>query len=137
MPISTETPATGYLHCRNAMCAGYHQQEAPVSKVETSWTFGEMGGDGVFTHMVQNSSVVYVADAKELPCPVCGENREVSGQPRPSYQPLSGHDPMGLLNVPRFDPNGTAPESDEEIEARIRARLKEEQIEARLRAEMD
>jgi hypothetical protein len=45
------------------------------------------------------------------------------------------------LALPKFDsaasPAPVAGETDEEIEMRLRAKLREEQIEARLRAEME
>lgn len=151
MPTVTETDTTGYAHCRNAMCAGYMQQQVPATREESTWTFGELGGDGVFTHMPERSMItlLFVNDGTDgkpddRPCPACGEPREVTADPRPSYQPLSGHDPMGLLNAPRFNAAaqfdmgaGAGPgESDEAIEQRIRARVREEQIEARVREEM-
>lgn len=147
MPVITEQPATVYLHCRNVYCPGNDQQQAEGRRVEEAQTFGENGGDGIFTHFVERSMVVYRADEAQLPCPGCGEDREVTGDPRPSYQPLSGYDPRGLLDVPKFDAGRQAEitsvpahirgESDEEMESRLRATLREEQMMARLRAELD
>lgn len=144
MPTVTATPVKAYAHCRDARCPGYNQQEVDAVREEASYTFGELGGDGVFTHMQERSSVEWkFADVEDAPCPVCSELREVTGSHRPSYQPLSGHDPLGLLSAPKFDAAAAAVpaeirgESDGEIEARLRVKLKEEAIEARLRAELE
>lgn len=147
MPTITAVPVTGYASCRNALCPGYHEEEVPALREETSFTFGELGGDGVFKHMEERSVVEHkFADETDAPCPGCGRERICSGEPRPQYEGLSGFDPMGLLNVPKFNAAqqaeavavaGTPGESDEEIESRLRAKLREEQIEARLRAELD
>lgn len=142
MPALTETPITAYAHCRDARCPGYQQQEVQAVRVETGWTYGENGGDGVFTHMQEKSSVEFrFADDAEAPCPVCTVPREVTGDARPSYQPLSGFDPLGLLSVPKFDAAAQVPvdirgETDEEMEARLRAEIREEQMRERLREEM-
>jgi hypothetical protein len=143
MPTVTAVAVQGYAHCRDARCPGYHQQAVPAVREEASYTFGENGGDGIFTHMTESSRVEYVfADKADAPCPVCSTLREVTGDPRPQYVNESGHDPMGLLGVPKFDAAeapvfSPEPETDEEIETRLRAKLREEAIEARLRAEMD
>lgn len=147
MPAVTTTPIKAYAHCRNALCSGYQQVEVDGLKEVAAYTYGEMGGDDIFYSFVQNSIVEYkFADPEDAPCPGCGEPREVTGDPRPSYQALSGHDPMGLLGMPKFDAArqnqvvataGSLTESDEEIELRLRAKLREEQIEAKLRAEME
>jgi hypothetical protein len=137
MPTITATPAVAYAHCRNARCPGYDQQQIEGRRVETAQTFGENGGDGIFMSFVERSMVTYEAVDESG----CGEDREVTGDPRPSYQPISGHDPMGLLSTPGFDPAqtapapGFAPETDEEMEARLRAQLREEQMLQRLRDE--
>lgn len=140
MPTVVATEVKGFAHCRDARCPGYQQQEVDAVREESSQTFGENGGDGPFLHMIERSSVEFrFKDSDDVPCPVCSQPREVSETPRPQYQPLSGHDPMGLLSVAPFDP-GKVPEvveSDEAVEARVRQRLKEEQIEARLRKEME
>jgi hypothetical protein len=143
MPTFAQETVKAYCHCRDARCPGYHQEEVDAVREEASYTFGENGGDGVFTHMIESSRVEYrFADDQDAPCPVCRTPREVTGEPRPQYVNESGHDPMGLLSVPKFDakaevPAGVRGETDEEIEARLRAKLREEAIEARLRAELD
>lgn len=124
MPSVTETPVKGYAHCRNARCGGYQQQEVDAVREEKAYTFGDGGGDGVFTHMIERSMVSFLfADPGEAPCPSCGEPREVSGEPRPSYQPLSGHDPMFLVTSgAKFDPsvvNTPADARQAELEAKL------------------
>jgi hypothetical protein len=147
LPTITQQDVRAYAHCRNARCPGYAQQEIAAVREESSQTFGENGGDGVFTHMPERSVVEYrFADPEDVPCPVCSAPREVTGDPRPQYQPLSGHDPLGLLQVPRFDAGKqaervehieTGQESELELEARIRRQLLAERLEAKLRAEIE
>ena len=100
MPRFNETVIRGFAHCRNSRCPGNAQQEVDAVRVETEYTFGDHGGDGVFTSMVESSVVEHrFADPEEAPCPACGEGREVTDKARPSYLPLSGKDPMGLLGM--------------------------------------
>jgi hypothetical protein len=141
MPTITATPAQAYAHCRDARCPGYHQQEVPAVREESFYTFGENGGDGVFMSMIESSRVSFAfADPDDAPCPVCGVPREVTGTQRPQYVNESGHDPLGLLGVPKFDatnvPASVRGETDEEMEARLRQEIREEQMRERLRAEM-
>lgn len=138
MPTVTETPVKGYAHCRNARCPGYQQQEVDAVREEKSFTFGDGGGDGVFTHMVERSMVAFLfADPGEASCPSCGEAREVTGDPRPSYQPLSGHDPMFLATSgAKFDPSMVVPPGEDktaELEAKLA--LMQEQMAALLKAQ--
>lgn len=141
MPTIVAVAVQGYAHCRDARCGGYAQQAVDAIREEASYTFGENGGDGVFTHMVESSRVEYrFADDTDAPCPACMQPREVTGEPRPQYVNESGHDPLGLLALPKFDTEAAPAsrgETDEEIEMRLRAKLREEVIEARLRAEME
>lgn len=60
-------------------------------------TYVDAGGD---MPGVQNSHVTFrFADEADSPCGTCGHPREVSDQKRRVYQPLSGHDPNGLLHI--------------------------------------
>lgn len=146
MPTITPVPVFAYAHCRDARCPGYQQEQVDAIREETSYTFGENGGDGVFTHMIESSRVEYrFTDTKDSPCPVCGVPREITGTPRPQYVNESGFDPMGLLSLPKFqsdsDAGASVPghlrgETDEEMEARLRQEIREEQMRARLREEM-
>lgn len=137
MPTVTETPVKGYAHCRNARCPGYQQEEIDAVREEKSFTFGDGGGDGVFTHMIERSMVAFLfANPEDAPCPSCREPREVSGDPRPSYQPLSGHDPMGLLQFGGFDPSMVVPPGEDKT-AELEAKLAQmqEQMAALLKAQ--
>jgi hypothetical protein len=51
-------------------------------------------------------SQVYIefADEGDAACRSCGAQRSVTDKPRPTYQPLSGHDPNGLLYLSGFNP---------------------------------
>lgn len=91
----------GYAHCNNPRCPGHSQERVEAVRRETSHTYRERGGNAPG---VESSYVtLHFADPDEAACPHCSRNREVSDQPRKSYAPLSGHDPMGLLGVPGFD----------------------------------
>jgi hypothetical protein len=140
MPTVVPTPIQGYAHCRDARCPGYAQEAVPAVREEASYTFGENGGDGIFTHMIESSRVEYVfADAGDAPCPVCSVAREVTAEPRPQYINESGHDPMGLLGLPKFNASevpAAVGESDDAMEARLRREIAEERMRERLRAEM-
>ncbi len=104
MPSVTETPQRAWAHCRDARCPGYNQEEIDAVHEETSFTFGEGGGDGIFAGMEERSMVEFKAvDPEDVPCPACGVAREVTGQARPSYRNESGHDPLGLLGGPKFN----------------------------------
>lgn len=136
MATVTETPVKGYAHCRNARCPGYQQEEVDAVREEKAFTYGDGGGDGVFMHMVERSMVSFLfANPDDAPCPSCKEPREMSGEPRPSYQPLSGHDPMFLATSgAKFDPgvvNTPADAKQAELEAKLA--IQEQQI-ARLLA---
>jgi hypothetical protein len=128
MPTVSEAPARAYAHCRNARCPGYQQQEVAAVREEVGFTYRELNGnkgapdpyDGLF----ERSSVRFrFEDESEAGCPVCGETREVTGEPRPSYQPLSGHDPLGLLQFGGFDAGMQVPPDDRtaELEAKLAA----------------
>jgi hypothetical protein len=142
MPTITATPVRAYCHCRDARCPGYHQEAIDAVHEEASYTYGENGGDGVLKNMVESSRVEYrFADKADAPCPVCSARREVTGTPRPQYVNESGHDPLGLLGMPKFNTSESAPahvrgETDEEMEARLRQEIREEQMRVRLRSEM-
>lgn len=146
MPNFTLTPVKAYAHCRHALCSGYEQVEVDGLREVAAYTYGEMGGDDIFTQFVQNSIVEFrFADADDAPCPSCGQPREVTGESRPSYAAMSGHDQNGLLNLPKFDAAKQAQrvehiarsESDEEMEVRLRQQIKEERMMAKLRGELE
>lgn len=103
MPTVTVENRKLFAHCRNPMCPGYKQSEVDGLVQETGWRFDENGGDipGIERSFVS----LNFADQDDAPCGSCGDRRELSLDSRPSYEPLSGFDPMGLLREPKFDPN--------------------------------
>jgi hypothetical protein len=128
VPQVTATPATVYLHCRDARCSGYNQQEVAGYREESVQTFGENGGDGIFTNFPERSIVSFHAAGEKdelagiVACPGCGQSREVSGDPRPQYQAMSGHDPMGLVGGIQFSPNQVSTVQDAEL-AELKAQV--------------
>jgi hypothetical protein len=123
MPQVTVTPATVFLHCRDARCPGYNQQEVAGVREESVQTFGDNGGDGIFTNFPERSTVAFRADdVEDVACPGCGQSREVSGDPRPQYQAISGHDPMGLVGGIQFSPNLVNTQQDAEL-AELKAQV--------------
>ncbi len=121
VPRVSKTPIEGFAHCRNARCAGYGQEKVSAERVLSEWTYVELGGDmpGV------EKSQVYVefVDQGDAPCPHCGVDRVVTDKPRPTYQPLSGHDQNGLLYLSGFNPAAqAASQANAEVEG-LRAEL--------------
>lgn len=102
MPTITEVPIQAYAHCIDARCQGHEQEQVEAIRKEDSFTYAERGGNLPGT---ENSFVrVRFADEAESNCRHCGRIRELSETPRRRYDgSLSGHDPMGLLEVDPFD----------------------------------
>lgn len=135
MPTQTSDLVRAYAHCINPMCPGYGQEEVPAVSTETSYTFRDHGGNSreVFRSFVE---LRYAVDAVEeqdrdayveqyrdaAACRSCGRPRELSATQRPSYLPLSGHDPMGLLTSPAFNPAVVNTTQDAEL-AEMKAKL--------------
>lgn len=116
MPTVTDTSQVVWAHCRNARCPGYTQEEIQGFREEHVQTFGENGGDGIFMPMTERSMVSFRAESQEdVPCHACGQPRDVTGEPRPAYQPISGHDPLGLIGGLAFDPQRVNTEQDAQI----------------------
>lgn len=102
MPTVTEQAVTAFAHCIVSRCAGNNQESVQAIRVETGHSYEDLGGDWPF---VERSHVsVRFADEADAVCPHCGERREVTLEQRKQYAPLSGHDPMGLLDIQPFDP---------------------------------
>lgn len=103
MPTIAEMPIKAYAHCIDARCPGHEQEQVEAIRKEDSFTYAERGGNLGGT---ENSFVrVRFADESESTCRQCGRIRELSETPRRKYDgSLSGHDPMGLLDVEPFDP---------------------------------
>src|SRR3954466_5691424 len=84
MPTITEAPIRAFAHCRNPRCAGNNQEEVDAVQQTESYSFVERGGD---LPGEENSIVrVNFASEEDQPCPQCGLLREVTADPRPSYQ---------------------------------------------------
>lgn len=115
--IVTEATVKAFAHCRHPLCPGYGQEEVDAVRTETAYGFKDNGGDlpGIERSMV----MLVFADDDARACRNCGRDRELTGDARPSYQPLSGFDPMGLINgsVAPFDPNVVNTEADQRIAA--------------------
>lgn len=122
MPHVVVEMVKAYAHCPNARCSGYLQEQVDAERVDTNYLYTDNGGD---LPGVERSTVQFRwPDGADAGCPGCGATRELSGSARPSYQPLSGHDPNGLINgsVAKFDPaKVNAPESPRvaELEAQL------------------
>lgn len=98
----TETPIDGYAHCTNARCPGYQQVEVPLVRTVTEHRYVDSGGD---MPGIEKSFVRFrFANDADRHCPHCSTkdkkiHRDCGDEPRPSYDPLSGKDPMGLLSI--------------------------------------
>lgn len=120
MPTVKETPVKGYAHCPDSRCPGSNQERVAAVKVTTEHTYAENGGDLPF---VEKSFEHYrFADDDARVCAACGRGREVTGQQRPSYAPLSGFDQQGLLGAKAFNPAAGAQPADPRI-AELEAKL--------------
>lgn len=117
MPTVTETPVRAYAHCVIPVCAGYRQAEVDAVRTETAYTFADNGGD--LPGIERSNMRLSFADEDDQACPSCGGARDLSEQARRSYDPLSGHDPNGLLKFGPFE--GVQPKDDRvaELEAKV------------------
>lgn len=130
MPTQDIAKVRLYAHCRNALCAGYAQQEIEGVRIRTDYAYRDNGGD---IPGVERSCVDLLwgdpedreGNTAKMACPFCQQRRELSETVRPSYQPMSGHDPMGLVNGGVKAYNASAPpntERDAEV-AELRAQV--------------
>jgi hypothetical protein len=107
MPTITEAVQTGFAHCTNPRCPGHDQEEVQIVRRETAFGYDENGGNlpGFERSFVNVGFYNDGTDGKpdESVCPYCHGHREATDQARRQYEPLSGHDPKGLLAVARFD----------------------------------
>jgi hypothetical protein len=101
MPTITESPVDALAHCIEPRCPGYAQESVPGRRVEESFTFVELNGtaEGAIPGFERSMVRIEFADEDNRPCPHCGGPRDITDQPRVSYQNLSGHDQMGLLKM--------------------------------------
>jgi hypothetical protein len=122
MPTVTEKPVQVYAHCGVPTCPGATQAPVEGFEVVTSFSFVDRGGD--IPGEEQSNVQFRFAEPAEAACPSCGRARHITDQAKISYQPLSGFDPMGLLEAEAFDPgkrNTIADEQVAELEAKNRA----------------
>lgn len=135
--IVTPEKVKAYAHCLSPMCQGYGQEELDVTRTTIEYTYGDNGAD-MFKSMVERSTIMLTfADGEDRACRFCGGARELSEQPRPSYQALSGYDPMGLVNgtTGAFNPQVVNTEADAKVAALEAAMSRQAaQIEALLAA---
>lgn len=144
MPTITQAPIRGFAHCRNPRCSGNNQEEVDAIQQTESYSFIERGGDLPgeensivrvnFAHNgVDPNTGEYNREQDESLCPHCGLVREVSADPRPSYQGEWGQQDF-LLDIEvgkdgtRFDPSKTV-----ELQAAASEKLAEENAELRER----
>lgn len=116
--IVTPERVKAYAHCLNPACPGYGQQQLDVTRTTIGYGFKDNGGD--LPGIERSTVTLEFADPADQPCRTCSRPRELSEHPRPSYQPISGYDPMGLVNgsVPQsFDPNRVNTEADARVAA--------------------
>lgn len=115
--IVTPAQVKAYAHCQNPLCPGYGQEEVDAVRTEFAWTFGDSDPKSVFKNMIDRSTMMFeYANGEDRACRSCSTDRELTGTARPTYQALSGFDPMGLLNA-KFDPNTVNTEADARIAA--------------------
>lgn len=125
---------SGYAHCNDPSCSGNSQQPVPVIRHTTNATYLDGGGD--LPGIEKSWTAFSFADAEDEKCPFCSDRREVTDQRRPRYDPLSGHDPLALLD-PRMkwrpgeagNDQGAASVEQRAISAERRAVAAEERLE--------
>jgi hypothetical protein len=95
MPQVMETVVQGYASCPDPLCPGYQQEQVDVTRREALYMREEMGGDipGI------DHSTIQAVDQSVEPCAHCGKDRIASLDERPDYPPISGQDPLALLNL--------------------------------------
>ena len=118
----TEEPVDGFAHCINFVCAGYSQEPVRAVKTVRHDTVGDRGGDGALAMVVENTwEYLRFEDSAAVPCPHCGEDREVALQARPTYQNLSGFAQNGLVQVAKYDAAARNTPADEAQAAEMAA----------------
>ncbi len=90
---STENVIDGYIFCPDGRCPGNAQVKIKVICTEV---FHPYEGS---TPGYERSMEYFRSETEPLACPHCGIDRLVSDQERPNYLNISGHDPLGLLDL--------------------------------------
>lgn len=93
-------PFEVFVHCGNVLdgCDDT-QRQVPGFRVTTAQTYRDVGGDNVYGHLVQNSWTEFEVGPDDQECPRCGNRVHVTGEQRPQYATLSGHDPRELIRL--------------------------------------
>lgn len=131
MPTITAAEVVGFAHCRNPRCPGSQQEQVKAIQHIESYSYLERGGDLPGEEM--STVRLTFADEAEMPCPNCALTREVTAEPRPSYQGEWGEQNF-LLDIEvgadgsRFDPSKQA-----ELQSQASEKLQEENAELRER----
>ena len=117
MPTAVDEQVQGFAHCVDPRCPGHNQQAVPAIRRETSYTYVERGGDA--PGIEQSHVQAVFADEADSVCPACNGQRDISLDPRPQYDPLSGFDPNYLASggAQPFDPTVVNSPADEEVAA--------------------
>lgn len=95
MPTITKENVQGYAHCRDSLCEGNAQDPVSGVRERSDTTYAEVGGD--MPGIEKTVFRLEFADAGDVPCPVCGVDREIADQVRPVYPSM----------VSAFSPNNT------------------------------
>jgi len=95
LPTVLETTVTGFASCWDPKCPGYEQEVVDVVRREVLYMREEYGGDipGI------DRSTIAALDQSVEPCGTCGGPRIASLTERPEYAPISGQDPLALLDI--------------------------------------
>lgn len=93
MPLVTEREIPGFVACRDPRCPGYTQRQGTVTERTQAFPYRELGGD-LPGNEREAVDIVHPDD----PCPECGGPQTFSVEPRPEYAPISGQDPLALIN---------------------------------------
>lgn len=89
MPTTVVTPCDALAHCRDSFCPGEVQEPVGGNREEVSFRFTELGGDAPG---YERSNVhVRFANEADIPCPHCGQDREITEQKRPRYETSVGN----------------------------------------------
>lgn len=101
MPTVTVSRITGYKTCarkrvKGQLCPGYESHPAELDEEEVAWTFLELGGDmpGVERSQIHHRAATPGVDDA---CDFCGGPVNLSAEPRPLYENISGVDPDEIL----------------------------------------
>lgn len=113
MPRTTDTPIDAYAHCADSTCPGNAQQPVKAIRHDVAFSYMDLGGD--MPGIERTTSALRVAHDKDATCKTCGGPRELSTDPRPVYNNLSGHPQDGLLKIAAERAAGHQPTESAEL----------------------